>query len=375
MAPSSTPSPQPSNLDAVGRDLAGLDVRGTLPTALSGQLIGVGPDVATGPPAAGVDLALRAPLVISAVQLHAGRAVSYRSRSARGDASARNIVGFGGALLVLGDGSLAAELDPQLETLRPVDLAGQSRGICTYPKLDPATGDLHLLATADNGTQTSVVVSAGALTRRSRPLVGVPSRATDLAITRDRVLFGGDGFLGVVSREVGARITWIATGFVAPVLVHAHDVGETVVVLALTPSLERWTVHVPSATVGRDVLDPTPRRAAAIADHQRGAEPRFVWTTGDTSADRFDLTNGPRVSRSFGAERAPGNFVFVADPARTGDDDGGWLLGFVHSESMDATDLVVLDAADLTRSAIAAVRIPRRVPRGLHSTWIPSTHP
>ena len=34
----------------------------------------------------------------------------------------------------------------------------------------------------------------------------------------------------------------------------------------------------------------------------------------------------------------------------------------------------IKDAADIARPAIATVRIPQRIPRGLHSTWIPSPH-
>jgi carotenoid cleavage dioxygenase-like enzyme len=56
------------------------------------------------------------------------------------------------------------------------------------------------------------------------------------------------------------------------------------------------------------------------------------------------------------------------------DADCGWLVGFVHHASGDETDLVVLDAADITRPAIATVTIPRHIPRRLRSTWITSTH-
>ena len=65
--------------------------------------------------------------------------------------------------------------------------------------------------------------------------------------------------------------------------------------------------------------------------------------------------------------------VYVADPAQPSDADGGWLVGFVHHASRNETDLVVLDAADIARPPFASVRIPRRIPCGLHSTWLPST--
>jgi carotenoid cleavage dioxygenase len=331
--------------------------------------------------------------VVHAVEMHAGRSISYRSRWVITDAVARrlrmgftpgprnagpdivasNVVAFGGAILALGDGSLAYELTPDLDTLRRVDLAGQSRGLAAFPRRDPATGDLHVLAADATGAQEHVVVSSGALTRRSRPVAGVPGRIKDLAVTRDRVLFVADGFIGVTTNDSEAHTTWIATGVAAPLLVHAHDVGETVVVLAVTPSLERWTLHAASATVHRDVLDPTPRRFARTADRVDVA-PRFLWTIGETTADKHDLTTTRSVSHNFRPDRTPGDLVFVADAARTSDADGGWLVGFVHHASQNATDLVVLDAADIARPATAVVRIPRRIPRGLHGTWVPSNH-
>jgi carotenoid cleavage dioxygenase len=384
MAPIIEPPLPPANDHAVPGEntVVGLAARGTLPAGLSGQLFGIGPDNGS---QGGV---------VHSVELHAGRSISYRSRWVITDAVARrlrmdstpgprntgpdivasNVVAFGGAILALGDGSLAYELTRDLDTLRRVDLAGQSRGLAAFPKRDPATGDLHVLAAAATGAQEHVVVSSGALTRRSRPVAGVPGRIKDLAVTRDRVLFVADGFFGVTANDGEAHTTWIATGVDAPLLVHAHDAGETVVVLAVTPSLERWTLHAASATVHRDVLDPTPRRFARTADHRADVAPRFLWTTRDATADKHDLTTTRSVSHNFRPDRRPGDLVFVADAARVSEADGGWLVGFVHHASRNETDLVVLDAADIARPAIAAVRIPRRIPRGLHSTWIPSTH-
>ena len=340
-----------------------LDIVGTAPVGLSGRLIGIGAE-------SGADHS-----TVHSVHLHAGQVISYRSRPVRMDVVARNTVVFGRSILALGDGSVAYELTSDLDTLRRVDLAGQSRGVAVYPRSDPVTGELHLIASAVTGAQAHVVVSAGALTRRSRPIAGSPSRVTDLAITRDRVVLVADGVIGVTSRAGEARISWTATGVDAPALVNAHDVGATIVVVALTPSLERWTLDAASATVDREVLDPTPRRVARTADHPFGAEARFLWSTGDASVDKFDLTDSSVVSHTFPPDHTPGDLAYVADPARRSDADGGWLVGFVHHASRNETDLVVLDAADIARPALATVRIPRRIPRGLHSTWIPSTHP
>ncbi len=341
-------------------NLTDLVVRGALPSGLSGRLLGIGSEP-------GVDGG-----VVHSIDLDAGRCISYRNWRVVTDAVASNFIHFGGSILALGEGTVAYELASDLGTLRRVDLAGQHRGLSAYPKRDPITGDLHLLAVAADGAQAHVIVSSGALTRASRPIIGAPGLVRDLALTRDRVVFVTDGFVGVASREGDAHITWVGTGIDAPCLVHAHDAGDTIVVHTLTPSLERWTLDIASAAVHRGVLDPTPRRFARTSDRPVDAAPRFLWTTGDGTADKHDLATTSCLHHIFEPHRLPGDLVFVADTARPSDADGGWLVGFVQHASRDETDIVVLDAADIARPAIATVRIPRRIPLGLRSTWIPS---
>ncbi len=392
MAPPTEPPRPPPNEVRDGTTITGrLTVQGTLPNALSGLLLGIGPDSDSD------GSRFRSPGaddgVVHSVHLHAGRATSYRNKWVITDAVAKrlgmdpapgpwsngpdivasNIVAIGGSILALGDGSLAYELTSDLDTLRRIDLAGQSRGLAAYPKRDPGTGDLHLLAIAATGDQAHVVVSSGALTRTSRAIGGAPEPIKDLAITRDRVVFAADGFVGVMCRDGDAHTRWITTGVAAPYLVHAHDVGDTVVVHAVTPALERWTMHAASATIHREVLDQTPRRFGRTSDHPTDTVPRFLWTTGDGTADKHDLAKGSYVSHVLRPNCRPGDLVFIADPTRHSDADGGWLVGFVHHQAGDDTDLIVLDAADIARPAIATVRIPQRIPHGLHSTWIPSS--
>lgn len=363
-------------------------VEGTLPAGLSGRLIGIGPCIAT---AAGTDpesVGANDGMVHS-VHLDDGCAISYRSRWVITDAVARrlgidaspgprnagpdtvagHIVAFGGLILALGNGSLAYELSADLDTLRRVDLAGKSRGLVALAKRATVGGDLHLVAVTDDGVQAHVVVSSGGMTRTSRTLENVSELVTDVAVTLDRIVLATNGRLGVVPRSGETHVTWIPTGVEAPLLVEAHDVGDAVVVHVVTPSLERWTLYVASAIMRRDVLDSTPRLFAATNDPTRGA-PNFLWTTGEHSAHKHDLAQRSHIGRNF-HQAYPGDLVFVRDPSRPADADGGWLVGFVHTQTSNGTNLVVLDAANLT--VLASIGIPRHVPYGVHSTWIPST--
>jgi carotenoid cleavage dioxygenase-like enzyme len=333
-----------------------IDVPGTIPRGLAGRMVGIGRDG-----------------FVHSVQIRADQTVSYRSRRCQTDAIVDHIVEFGDSLLAFGDDTLAYELSAELDTLHPVDLAGRGRSLAPFPKQDPTTGELHLVAHAADGTQAHVVVSAGAFTRSNRPILDAPNRVTDLVLTGDRVVFVADGSVGITSRDDQARTTWIVTGDLAPQPVHAHDAGDTVVLFALTPSLERWTVHPGAGSVQREVLDPTPRRFAHPAGDGADGAPRVLWTTGDETIRRHDLVDSRRVHKNLGPF-VPGDFVVASDTQRPGGTGEGWLVGLVHDLLGTTTDLCVFDAADLARPAVATVRVPRPIPQGIRCTWIPSTH-
>jgi carotenoid cleavage dioxygenase len=60
--------------------------------------------------------------------------------------------------------------------------------------------------------------------------------------------------------------------------------------------------------------------------------------------------------------------VFAPDPARAGEEDGGWLLNIVTDRVTERSDLVVLDAPTLEE--VARVHLAARVPFGFHGNWL-----
>jgi carotenoid cleavage dioxygenase len=63
--------------------------------------------------------------------------------------------------------------------------------------------------------------------------------------------------------------------------------------------------------------------------------------------------------------------VFVPDPQGKREEDG-FIFTFAHEEGSAQGSLAILDARDMARGPIAHVRLPRRVPAGLHGSWIPA---
>jgi len=369
--------------------ITNLRVAGKLPAALSGHYMRIGPnriDAVSRPAdwAGGEGM-------VHAVSLDAGRAISYRNRwittdevaqklaveptpgprPVGDDVIAADLIGFGSSILAFGDGALAYELSARLDTVRRVDLAGAGRSLVAHSKVDPHTGQLHLLTHASIGSQLHVTVSRGALTRTIRSIDDAPSRIRELELTRDDVVLVADGFLGVAARAgADTRPIWFEIDTESCHIACAHAHGETVMAYVTGPSLVRWTLDRRAATAHSEVLDPAVQAFATRNWRRRGCAQAFLWTVGAGMARKHDLVTGGRRWHDFGEGRTPGELVFVADPDRSSTEDGGWLVGFVHHDAGDRTEFVVLDAESIEQPAVATVHIPRRVPTGAHGTWI-----
>jgi carotenoid cleavage dioxygenase len=84
---------------------------------------------------------------------------------------------------------------------------------------------------------------------------------------------------------------------------------------------------------------------------------------------KYDFSSGSSQVHKFGAGRYGGEAVFIPRPGATAEDDG-WLITFVYDEGSGASELVVVDAQDITASPVARVIVPQRVPYGFHGTWV-----
>lgn len=298
----------PSPIDPTNPPLISvhLDVVGALPVALVGRLVAMGGDG-----------------LVHSFQFGDGR-VSYVARGVAMDVGVQGLAAFDGSVLVYGDDSSVQQLDVGTGTLRRVDLAGHLRSVIACPRVDQATGELHLVAVDRSGTQLHVVVPSGALTRRSRQVVGATARIRGLALGVEHVVFVADGSVAVAARDGELAEVWVPTGAPAPSPVHTHRIDDSVVLLVVTPLLERWVVHTTAGVVEREVLDPS-----------------------------------------------PGGVLFVAAPQRSDPLDHGWLIGFVHHPSAPTAELRVCAASDVADVA-AAAHVPHPLPRELRCTWIPA---
>ena len=84
---------------------------------------------------------------------------------------------------------------------------------------------------------------------------------------------------------------------------------------------------------------------------------------------KVNTETGDIVRHDFG-NRVAGEATFIPRRVNSAEDDG-YLAIFVFDPVNRSSDLVLLDAAHIDTEPVAVIRMPQRVPQGLHGNWIP----
>ena len=328
-----------------------------------------------------------------------------------------HVIRHAGKTLALVETSLPYEITNELATLGAYDFNGKLVDSMTaHPKICPTTGELHFFG---YGSLTAPYVTyhradaSGDLTINRAIDVKANTMMHDFALTARHVIFmdlpvvfnldvalRGDRDMpyrwddhygarfGVMDRDdpFGA-IRWfeIDPCYVFHVA-NAYDDGNSIVLQAVRyPELWRhnggfevdavmwrWTIDLTTGTVEERQLDDRPVEFPRIDDRLAGLPARYSIAVGDGSLLQYDLETGAAQEHQFGDDTnrgEPGEAVFV--PANsTVDERAGWYLAYVYDPVREGSDLVILDASDITAEPVARVRLPHRVPHGFHGNWV-----
>ena len=147
--------------------------------------------------------------------------------------------------------------------------------------------------------------------------------------------------------------------------------------------LQRCVIDTVSGGVSWSVIEERTCEFATVNPRRQGLEARYAWMAvaererGNDplqAIEKLDLASGGR--RVWSA--APRGFVseplMVPRPGAGGSatteaaEDDGWLLCVVWNGARCASDLVILDAADL--SEVAVLELPLAIPHGLHGSFV-----
>jgi len=337
-----------------------------------------------------------------------------------------SVIQHAGKLLSLGEVGLPFEISAQdLSTIGAYDFDGKLDTFMTaHPKLDPRTGELHMFGygVAEPYLTYHLVDAAGQLVR-SEPIV-LPHSVMihDFQITETCVVFmdlpvAFDAVAAAVRneaipfrwrREYGARIgimpraggnsdiTWIE---IEPCFVFHYwnaydDAGRIVIEVSeypylwieestrfdADPALVRYTIDVAAKSAKREPLDDRPVEFPHIDPRRAGAKHRYgygMWANtldfsqpvGEIGFIKYDRERDSATVRQFDYGFVPGEPLFIPRSESAAEDEG-YLLSYVYELGAQRSSLDILDARAIDARALASIKLPWRVPVGLHSTWI-----
>lgn len=333
-----------------------------------------------------------------------------------------NVLRHAGKILALYEGGCPYAMDDALATIGPHTFQGRLAGsLSAHPKVDPLSGEmLALNYDLVAGTLEYLRVNAdGQVDRQLRFASPWPGLIHDIAITPTHVVAflcplvfdfsrgpaapawepqRGTRIL-LVPRDCTApgQIRWIETDpFFNWHIANAHAAGD--VIEAVMPwhdgygpgarkrlELHRLRIHAGSGRVEDQALDVHPCEFGRINDAWLGQPARYCYVglrdprPGETPQPgafeafaRYDMTTGAKTVFRLPAGQTACEPVFAADPQGAGEADG-YILSFIHAEHDERGRFIVLDARDLAAGPVAQVNLPRRVPAGLHGSWMPRT--
>lgn len=147
---------------------------------------------------------------------------------------------------------------------------------------------------------------------------------------------------------------------------------------ALDPGqLWRFTVNLTEKAVQRQLLESRCCEFPTLHPDRVGRPYRYLYLgaahdpTGNAPLQailKLDFQTGDRQLHSFAPKGYVSEPLFVPRPQASSEDDG-WVLAVVYDASDRCSDIVILDAKDLHRPALATLHLKHHIPYGLHGSW------
>ena len=333
-----------------------------------------------------------------------------------------NIVYHAGRYLALYEAGVPYEVDRDINTVGSFNYNGRLPSVTSaHPKLDPVTGELLSIAYhADTGALAYLRADKTGQLDRTVPFQAPwPAMVHDIAITERHVIaficplvfnLSQPGppamwqpekgtMVAVVPREaqMAADVSWIkGAPFFQFHTMNAFADGSRIEVtvpwydsFSLTSrstrlELHRLVIDTDTGAIDDQIIDDRACEFSRINDAYLGRRARYGYVglrdprPGEATQPgafeaiaRYDLATGEKVVHQFPAGVTVCEPVFVADPGGTGEEDG-FIFTFAHDATSTEGHFVILDARHLAGEPLAVVHLPRRVPAGLHGSWIPA---
>lgn len=340
-----------------------------------------------------------------------------------------NVIGHAGRTYAIVEaGTKPVELTYELETIGTDGFCDSlQNGFTAHPKYDPLTGEMHAINYAPqvlmDKLEYVVVGAEGTMTKTvqitapTMPMVhdmGLTQKyavVLDLPVAVDiELALGGASFpvrwfddydarIGLLPRTADSEdeIVWCS---IDPCFAYhplnSYDLEDGGVVIDICrydkmfdqdrngpfrdslPQLERWTVDPKSQNVSRETIDERFQEFPRVAGSVLNQKHRFgytaevgtdtaQWSFGNTL--KHDFEAGTSEVHDHGPGRGAGEPVFVSREGAAAEDDG-WIIAPVYDASTERSDIVILDANDISGPEVARIQLPTRIPHGFHGNWV-----
>ncbi len=336
-----------------------------------------------------------------------------------------NIIRHAHRFLALAEGTPPYEMTGELATVGRYDFAGSlPLGMCAHPKIDPASGDMILfrygleppylywatvgpdgrvkrppevIAEIDRGymihdfliTEDYLLLVINPATfdlaraaRGAGPLAWEPDRGTRIAV--------------IPRRGQAEKIRWVETdAFWCWHYANAWQEGGEIVTcfpwwshinfeargaLPVKGHFARARIDPAAGTLRLDQLDERSTEFPRIDDRRQGRPTRYAIVSHRASPVlaagafdeliRFDLVRGTSALHRFPGQ-AIGEAVFAPKAGRS-EEEAGYVLAFATDLATMESSFLIIDAENFSGEPVAVVKLPQRVPLGLHGNWCPA---
>jgi carotenoid cleavage dioxygenase-like enzyme len=332
-----------------------------------------------------------------------------------------NVLRHGDHLLALGEASHAYDMTMDLDTIGEWKAGtGAPIRLGAHNRRHPHTGALFALAysVTEPVVRFHHIDASGNLVRTFETALAAPTMIHDFVLTEKHIVLlagpavfdlaaarAGEPFMqwkpglgmrvGVLELDGGAPVWLEADAFFVYHFANGFErAGEIVIDYVRhdrfglgdapgprkRPALHRLTIDVANRKIADAQIAGMAVEFPRANDRLEALPTRFVYlpTLTDTlrlatpPSDTFNtmlkanVETGDVTRHDFG-NRIAGEAVFVPRGNR---EDDGYLAIFCYDPVNRTSDFVLLDAARIEADPVAIVRLPQRVPQGLHGTWI-----
>ena len=145
------------------------------------------------------------------------------------------------------------------------------------------------------------------------------------------------------------------------------------------PMMYRSVIDLASMTISHQQIDDAVIEFPRIKDDINSRYHQYIYCAGQRFRDnkkgfnaifKYDCDNQVNQWHDFGEDNLVSEPVF-APSSKASAEDEGYVMLYVYDPHKNNSDFVILDAQNLNDKPLARVRLPRRIPQGLHGSWMP----